>query len=145
MDDEVTDLTSLVHRTIRVTNEGRGVSDGLLRSSAIVTDMQDAGRAYNKVVANHPEKEKGSPHTWFFMATPKAIEETLAHKARELISQDLGKAEAVETLRKTVEGQRPYELNARVKSESRQVRRAHTCRCGKYWQYRPETHPTRRG
>ena len=52
----------------------------------------------------------------FFMAMQKAIEETLAPKIGKLIPPDVGKAEAVETIRKTVDGQRPHKLNAWVEA-----------------------------
>ena len=46
------------------------------------------------------------------MAMLKTIEETLALKIGKRIPSDVGKAEAVETIGKTVEGQKPHELNA---------------------------------
>ena len=50
------------------------------------------------------------------MAMLKAIEETLAPKIGKLIPSDVGKAEAVETIGNTVDGQKPHELNAWVKA-----------------------------
>ena len=52
------------------------------------------------------------------MSMLKTIEETLAPKIGKLIPSDVGKAEAVETIGKTVEGQKPHELNAWVKTRN---------------------------
>ena len=35
-----------------------------VRNSAIVTEMQIAGRAYNELVTKHLAMERGSPHIW---------------------------------------------------------------------------------
>ena len=36
------------------------------KESDIVTDMQNAGKRHSGMVRNHPDKESGRPHIWFF-------------------------------------------------------------------------------
>ena len=86
----------------------------LPKVSVIVKEMQDAGRFYSKVVTEHPYSERGSPHIRFFAATVRATEDTLAQKAGtgELTQPDLGKAEAITTLRATIKNTKFPELSA---------------------------------
>ena len=76
------------------------------------------GRAYSVSVTNHPDKERGSPHIWFFVAVLKAFEETLAQTAGngELIPPDLGKAEAMKIFSTTIENTKFPEVSTWVKA-----------------------------
>ena len=58
-------------------------------------------------MVKYPDKERGSPHIWFFVALLTGME--MAQKAEELIPPG-------EDVRKTVESQMPHELNAWVKA-----------------------------
>ena len=86
----------------------------LPEESDTVKEMQDAGRVHSELETNHPGKERGSPHIWFFAAMQKAIEETLAQKAGN--APDLRKAEALKILRTTIENTKFIELNTWVKA-----------------------------
>ena len=100
----MTDLIPQVHMRLSVQLESR-VRDlepttycalFLLRGSAIVIDMQDAGRAYNDKLVNFPDEERGSPHVWLL-----AIEANLGPKIGTLVLSDVGPTEAVELIRKS--------------------------------------------
>ena len=115
-DDQVTDLISQVHRklTVRVTREGPGVGDVL---HSVLPDRErdrdrhaKAGRAYNDMVVNQPDKERGSPHIWVFVGKVKAIERILAQKGWRTYPSRAGKDSGT-----SVEAQKPHELNAWVK------------------------------
>ena len=44
----------------------------LPKDSDIVKEMLSIGRHYSNMIENHPEQERGSPHTWFFNSMVKA-------------------------------------------------------------------------
>ena len=83
----------------------------LLGVSAIVIDIQDAGRAHNDEVVNFPDEERRSPQIWLFMAMLLAIEATLGPKIGTLVLSDVGATDAVEVMRKTVESSTAFVLN----------------------------------
>ena len=126
MDEEMTELMFLVSMmlTMQLESSMRDLGSAtcftlfLLRDSTIMTDKQSASRAYNHLVVNYPDRERGRPLIWFFKAMLEATEKFLSQNtgSGDLIFPDQGKAEAVETLRKTVDDQKPHELNAWVKA-----------------------------
>ena len=67
--------------------------------------MQDAGRLFSELVTNHPDKERGSPHVWFFTAMLKATEDNLSQKPG-----NGEKAESIKILRTTIENKKFPEL-----------------------------------
>ena len=100
VEEEVTDLISQVQTEVIVQLASRMRDMGsatycalfLPRNSAVVTEMQSAGRADNELVTRDPTVEGASPHIWFFTAMLKGMEKTLANKDGEMILQDPGKA-----------------------------------------------------
>ena len=65
----VRDLEAATYCTLFLPNE-----------SDIVTEMQNAGRFYSDMVTRHPDKERGSPHIWFFNAMLRATKKILTNR-----------------------------------------------------------------
>ena len=83
-----------------------------LRSSAIVTEVLNASRAYNELVTTQPNMERLSPHIWLFTSMLRSIENVLANKSSAMTHQNQGKAEAVKKFRTTVDNQQLQDMLA---------------------------------
>ena len=74
MEDELMDLIS---------QAARDCTWYLLRSTAIVTEMPTAGRAYNDLVTKQPAVVRGSPHVWFFTSVLRGtVKESLGDQGQ---------------------------------------------------------------
>ena len=73
-------------------------------------------RAYNNLVTIHPGTKRGCPHIWFFTAMLRGVEKALAIKNSAMTTKDQGEAEAVETLRTTVDNQHTQDMLALIKA-----------------------------
>ena len=88
----------------------------LPKDSDIVKEMLAIGRHYNNMIENHPEKERGSRHKWFFNSMVKATETALRSRIGELSSSDQEQTEALRWLRTTTESTDLQELATWIKA-----------------------------
>ena len=88
-DADVMDLITQAHQKLSTQLESR-VTDleaatyctlFLPRENDIVTEMQNAGWFYNVMLTYHPDKERGSPHTWFFMMRATERKQKISEQA----------------------------------------------------------------
>ena len=95
----MTNLVTLAHLKLTVQLESR-MRDMeaatyctlfLPKDSDIVKEMLAIGRHYSNMLENHPEKEKGSRHKWFFNSMVKATETTLRSRIEERSPPDRGR------------------------------------------------------
>ena len=119
----MTDLAHLVRTklTIQLESRMRDLEASMFctvflpTEGGIVKETQIAGRDYNNLVTNRPDRDRGSPHVWTFNAMLEAIVERLGSKAT-MIPADRGKLEALRTLGQLTEVEQLSTLGEWIKS-----------------------------